>query len=101
MNELNIDEPAEWKTRILRQKHTIQLIQSEWAESRASTYGVQTQREQREAGAANYCPFSGEGRFVYIGKLLKVHISPEAYSLNLRLNETVCIIRFLFSFFHE
>ena len=43
------------------------------------------QREQREAGAANYCHFSGEGRFVYIGKLLKVHISPEAFSLDLIL----------------
>ena len=47
------------------------------------------QREQREAGAAYYCPFSGEGRFVYIGKLLKVHTSPEANSLDLILKVTV------------
>ena len=46
--------------------------------------GGPPQREQREAGAANYCPFRGEGRFVYIGKLLKVHISPEANSLDLK-----------------
>ena len=40
------------------------------------------ERTERGIGAANYCPFSGEGRFVYIGKLLKVHISPEAFSLD-------------------
>ena len=30
------------------------------------------QREQREKGTAYFCPFSGEGRFVCVGKLLKV-----------------------------
>ena len=58
----------------------------------STTYSVsatQLHSTQREAGAANYCPFSGEGRFVYIAKLLKVHISPEAYSLDLILKGTV------------
>jgi len=52
-------------------------------------------------GAADYGPFSGEGRFVYIDKLLKVHISSEANSLDLIpvLKETVCIMRFLNSVF--
>ena len=44
---------------------------------------------QRWKGAAYYCRFIGEGRFVYIGKLLKVHMSPEANSLALILKETV------------
>ena len=57
------------------------------------------QREEREEGAAYSCPFSGEGRFVYIGKLLKVQRIPEAYSLDLKLKDTVCIMRFLNSVF--
>ena len=50
-----------------------------------------SRENRREEGAAYSCPISGEGRFVYIGKLLKVHISLEAYSLDLILKETVCI----------
>ncbi len=50
-------------------------------------------------GAAYSCPFSGEGRFEYIGMLLKVHIVPEANSLDLLLKETVCMLIFLNSVF--
>ena len=36
---------------------------------------------------------------MYIGKLMKVHISPEANSLDLILKETVCIMEVLNSVF--
>ena len=67
-------------------------------------FRVSCRENRREEGAAYSCPFSGEGRFVYvyIGKLLKVQRIPEAYSLDLILKETVCIMRFLNSgFFYE
>jgi len=46
---------------------------------------VVLRENRREEGAANYCPISGEGRFVYVGKLLKVHRSPESNSYDLIL----------------
>ena len=58
-----------------------------------------SRENRREEGAAYSCPISGEGRFVYIGKLLKVQRIPEAYSLDLILKEAVFIMRFLNSVF--
>jgi hypothetical protein len=48
-----------------------------------TSWTIPPRENRREEGAAYSCPFSGEGRFVYIGKLLKVHIIPEANSLDL------------------